>query len=86
MSTTANQTIDNNHIAGAVYFDTNIQYDFDVSGAQATAYFSAKNIFNRSPELGVAPNALPYLNLAINGTGLYDTFGIVYRAGLRFKF
>ncbi len=86
VSTTAHQTIDNNHIAGAVYFDTNIQYDFDVSGAQATAYFSAKNIFNRSPVLNVAPNALPYLNLGINGTGLYDSYGIVYRAGLRFKF
>ena len=82
-STTALQTIDNNHLPGKIYIDTNFQYAFEVGGAQTTAYFSARNIFNESPPAIATTNV--YTNAAAPVAGLYDVNGTVFRAGLRFK-
>jgi iron complex outermembrane recepter protein len=83
VSKAPNLTINDNHMAGAVYLDANINYDFNVGEANTTAFFAVKNIFNRDPEL-LATTA-NYGNLATGVSGLYDVMGTTFRAGLRFK-
>ena len=77
------QTLDNNSLPAAFYLDANVQYKFEIGGADTTAYFSARNIFNKD---GVPiPTSAIYVNAGISGASIYDVAGTVFRAGLRFK-
>ena len=77
------QTLDNNGLPAAFYLDANLQYRFEVGGADTTAYFSARNIFNKD---GVPiPTSAIYVNAGVTGASNYDVAGTVFRAGLRFK-
>ncbi len=77
------QTLNDNSLPSALYFDANIQYKFAIGDADTTAYFSARNIFNKD---GVPiPTQSIYSNAGISGGSIYDIFGTVFRAGLRFK-
>lgn len=84
VSTTNHTTINTNYIPGALYFDLNASYKFEVSGRKATAFISMKNIFNQDPVLvangptGDNTEAYPQTN-----TSLYDTLGRVIRMGIR---
>lgn len=83
-STASNVTVNNNRLPGAFYLDANISYAFDVGPARSTAYFTAKNIFNRDP--ATIPTVSNFQNLATGVAGIYDIFGTVFRAGLRFTY
>jgi len=83
-STANNVTVNNNRLPGAFYLDANLSYGFDVGDARSTAYFSVKNIFNRDPAR--IPTVSNYINVATGVAGIYDIFGTVFRAGLRFSY
>jgi outer membrane receptor protein involved in Fe transport len=83
-STADHYTISDNHLPGMVYLDVNARYNFQMGSKNVTAYFSAKNIFNRDPPaIGTSSN---YGNLALGASALYDVLGSVYRLGLRTQF
>ncbi len=75
-STAANQTINDNFVAGRTYFDANVSYKLNL-GEETTAdlFFNAKNMFNADVP-GVSSQ---------QRANLYDLAGAVYRAGIRFK-
>jgi outer membrane receptor protein involved in Fe transport len=86
VSTADFRTMNTNSIPGAIYFDMNASYKFDVAGAKSEIYFSIRNLFNTDPVLvGNGPSgdnteAYPQTNRA-----LYDVLGRVFRLGVRFK-
>jgi iron complex outermembrane receptor protein len=80
-STTANMTINNNRLPGAIYFDANVTVKVmkDVD-----AFFVVDNIANKDPaQVGFGPTvgAAP---ISINPL-LYDVLGRTFRLGVRFK-
>ena len=82
VATADHPTINYNHIAGRFYLDANVTYKLDVGeSASSELFFSVKNMFNNDPP----PLVTQYFqNIAETGV-LYDSFGAVYRAGIRFK-
>ncbi len=81
-STTDHPTINSNRVAGRFYLDANVTYKLDLGDSTTGSLFlSVKNMFNNDPP----PLVTQYFqNLAETGT-LYDSFGAVYRVGIRFK-
>lgn len=80
-STTAAQTINNNRLPGAIYFDTNVTVKL---GHGIESFLSVDNLLNRDPaqvpfgpSIGTAP-------LPVNPV-LYDVLGRTFRFGVRFK-
>jgi outer membrane receptor protein involved in Fe transport len=86
VSTTPNNTINNNHIDGAMYFDLALTYKFMNDGASnAEAFFNIRNIANKDPVLVAGgPSGVPYDTVTTNPS-FYDSLGRVFRAGIRFK-
>jgi outer membrane receptor protein involved in Fe transport len=81
VSTVSNMTIENNHVPGALYFDTNVtvKLPHDVE-----AFVVVENIANKDPvQVAIGPN-LGSAPLPINSS-LYDTLGRTFRVGVRFK-
>jgi len=78
VSTGNNPTIDNNHMAGAFYFDVGARYSFTDG---ITGFVKVDNAFNKDP----VPAPQTNTGLDVN-PALYDTIGRVYRAGVRFNF
>ncbi len=79
-STTDNTTINKNSVPGVFYMDANFSYRFDIGDSSADAFLSIKNVFDKDPP---SPLGLSFLgNLSAPG---YDTFGTIFRAGLRFR-
>ncbi len=87
-STVTNPTINDNHIAGAVYLDAAFSYRIMASadaGVATEAFFNVKNLANTDPAVRApGPGGTPSYSLLANGT-LYDLQGRVFRAGVRFK-
>jgi outer membrane receptor protein involved in Fe transport len=86
-STSNNRTINYNRIEGALYWDATFTYKFHVGGDndQEEAYLSVRNIANADPvAVHQGPTSDSYKSNAAN-CRLYDCFGRVFRAGLRFK-
>jgi len=82
-----NRTINENDIAGSFWLDANFTYDFEVSGLGAQALFSVKNVFDRDPVLvGNGPDANNTPAYPQTNRSLYDTFGRVFRLGLRVRY
>ncbi|WP_269714980.1 TonB-dependent receptor plug domain-containing protein [Caulobacter sp. NIBR2454] len=82
-------TINDNSIKGALYFDVQAAYDFEVSGVGGEAFFSVKNLFNSEPVLLGNPNNLGAENTVgypQTNRNLYDTMGRTFRMGLRLEF
>ncbi|EQB01947.1 hypothetical protein L288_17145 [Sphingobium quisquiliarum P25] len=80
-STTANQTINDNSMPAAMYFDANITVKL-MDGIET--FLSVDNIANKDPyqmPYGPSIGANP---ISINPV-LYDTMGRLFRAGVRFK-
>jgi outer membrane receptor protein involved in Fe transport len=79
------QTIDNNGIAGALYFDANATYKFVVGDdKQFEVFASVRNIFNKDPAVAAElSSGTAWYNSAQNAA-LYDVLGRVYRVGVRF--
>jgi len=79
------QTIDNNRIAGAFYFDANATYKFVVGDdKQFEVFASVRNMFNKDPAVAAKlSSGTAWYNVAANSY-LYDVLGRVYRVGVRF--
>ncbi len=81
VSTTANMTINNNRLPGAIYFDGN----FTLKVRQGLdAFLAVDNIGNRDPAQVAFGPALGSAPLSINPL-LYDVLGRTFRAGIRFR-
>lgn len=80
-STTDNQTIDNNSIPGAIYFDANVTLKIT---PKVESFLVVDNLLNTDPvQIGIGPS-VGGAPLSVNQS-LYDTLGRVFRVGLRFK-
>lgn len=70
-------SINNNHVAGAVYFNLGARYRvFEVKNNTFELFFGVQNLFNRDPP--VAPS-----NQGSTNALLFDVLGRSYRAGIR---
>jgi iron complex outermembrane recepter protein len=78
VSTVNSPTINDNHMAGAIYFDLGGRYSVT---DKLTAFVKVDNLFDRDPV------AAPQTNTGLDvNPALYDTLGRVYRAGVRYNF
>ena len=85
-STVDRQTIDNNGIAGALYFDVNATYKFVVGDERQVEFFtSVRNIFNKDPAVAAELSSGTAWYNSANNAALYDVLGRVYRVGVRFR-
>ncbi|MBX7197790.1 MAG: TonB-dependent receptor [Rhodospirillaceae bacterium] len=83
-STANKQTLDGDYIAGEWRYDLGIAYKFmhkDTSVGDAEAFLTIQNVFNTQP---VPVASINYWYMSTNPF-LYDNFGRVFRAGIRFK-
>jgi outer membrane receptor protein involved in Fe transport len=78
-----NQTIDSNHIAGARYFDLSLTGKLLDTGAEV--FFVVDNLLNKAPALVAGTRGGGYYNGQDNAD-YYDRLGRYYRAGVRFQF
>jgi hypothetical protein len=88
-ATTNNPTINDNHLDGALYFDTTFAYRFSLGGDGGTdreeLSLSIRNIMNSDPvAVHQGPLSNSYKAYAANAA-LYDILGRTFRLGLRFK-
>ncbi|HEX2583607.1 MAG TPA: TonB-dependent receptor plug domain-containing protein [Steroidobacteraceae bacterium] len=78
LSTALHQTIDNNHMAGALYYDVSGTYNHSKN---LSVFVKIDNLFDHDP----APT--PFTGPSYGGNGfLYDLLGRMYRAGIRYTF
>ncbi len=86
-SIVANQTINNNSIAGATYFDLAMSYKFlkaDDDSTEAEAFLNIRNLMNSDPVvIGYIGNFAA--DVTVSNPLNYDQNGRVFRAGIRFK-
>jgi len=80
-STVANMTINDNHVPGAIYFDTNITVKLP---NQIEAYLAVDNIANKDPAQVAFGPSIGQAPISVNAL-LYDVVGRSFRVGLRFK-
>jgi outer membrane receptor protein involved in Fe transport len=80
-STVANMTIDDNHLPGAIYFDTSLTVSFP-HGLET--FLAVDNLANKDP--GIVPYGTAIGGAPLNTNPiLYDVLGRTFRLGLRFK-
>jgi len=80
-SNATNQTISDNHVPGAIYFDTNASYQFS-SGLEW--YVAVDNLLNKDPAQAAVGPFIGAAPLSIN-PALYDVLGRTFRLGARLK-
>jgi outer membrane receptor protein involved in Fe transport len=80
-STATNQTINDNHIPGAIYFDMNASYQLSSGYA---VYAAVDNIANKAPVQAAVGPFIGAAPLGIN-PALYDVLGRTFRVGARFE-
>jgi iron complex outermembrane recepter protein len=80
-STADHQTINDNHLPGAVYFDANLTVKF---GPQAETFLTVDNILNKDPVQVAYGPGLAIAPISTNPV-LYDVIGRVFRLGVRFR-
>ena len=74
-----------NVIPGRWYFDMSTSYKFAIGeSVEADAFLNIKNIANSDPVVIPIQTGTPHSAHPTN-SGLYDVFGRVFRAGVRFK-
>ncbi len=88
VSTASNRTINNNRLAGALYFDANVAYklsSYADDGLDIETFLNVKNLANKDPVIVPGgPAGSAYGTISTN-QGVYDALGRVFRAGLRFR-
>ena len=88
-SNVINRTVSDNHLPGAIYFDTSVAYKVfeNDAGSNVEVYFNVRNLANRDPAIFAqnSPGGYSYSLNSDNGY-LYDVLGRVYRLGFRTKF
>ncbi len=80
-STPSSQTINDNYIPGATYFDANASYNLT---PRFELYGAVDNIANKAPVQTAAGPFIGAAPISINGA-LYDVLGRTFRVGVRFK-
>lgn len=86
-STPRYRTINNNHIKGAVYFDTSLAYRLNAYGHPARITFVMNNMLNTRPVLiGSGPSGNNVPAYAQTNMSLYDYLGRVFRVALSAHF
>jgi iron complex outermembrane recepter protein len=83
-----NRTVTDNHLPGAIYFDTSLNYKVleTDAGSNVEVYLNVRNLANRDPAIYAnTPGGYSYSLNSDNGY-LYDVLGRVYRLGFRTKF
>jgi outer membrane receptor protein involved in Fe transport len=86
VSTANHLTTNQNHIAGAIYFDLNTTYFIPTAEGDMELFFNIRNLFNLNPPVYyVGPNNNSWQTYPANGQD-YDILGRVFRAGVRFAF
>ncbi len=86
-STTFNQTINNNVVDGAWFYDASINYTLPYGEDNDTiqAYLNVQNLFNSDPPIvSRGPTGIPNA-LSMSNTVQHDVLGRVFRSGVRFK-
>lgn len=79
-------TINDNHVAGAIYFDTAISRDFPFGdSSKANVFLNVRNLFDRDPAVAAAFGSFADTLPAAN-PNLYDVLGRVFSAGVRIEF
>ena len=77
----ANPTINDNHLPGAVYFDTNITVKLPHN---VETFLAIDNIANKNPASMAFGTGIGAAPLSVNPL-LYDVLGRTFRVGVRFK-
>ena len=80
-STASNQTIEDNHVPGAIYFDANVNYKL---ANRTDVFLSVDNLLNKDPAQVAYGTSVGGAPLSVNGA-LYDLLGRTYRIGVRFR-
>ena len=85
-STINNPTTNVNHVAGRFYLDATVEYALRFGETTTGAFFvSARNLLNSDvPLVPGATSGYYHINAHTINTG-FDYFGVVYRAGVRFR-
>ncbi len=88
-STAPNFTINDNSVAGAWYFDTNITRNMMIGDVDAELFLTVRNVFDKDPVLSHNPsgqgaeNAVAYLT---TNRSVHDIYGRSFRLGVRAQF
>lgn len=82
VSTTNNRTIDNNHVEGALYFDTSFSYK---ATENVELFLVVDNILNTPPEQVANGTGVSGAQMGVSGT-YYDLIGRSFRTGIRLRF
>lgn len=84
--TVVNRTVDNNHIAGAVYADLSFTYRLHNRGdlRNFELFFKIDNVADRDPPPVGSIAGVSFVDPGVNPL-LYDTVGRTYRAGVRLQ-
>jgi outer membrane receptor protein involved in Fe transport len=86
-STTQYRTINNNHIAGAYYFDGSASVKFKAYGTNGTFTFIVNNMLNKKPVLiGNGPDGNNTPAYPQTNRSLYDVIGRTFRVAAKFTF
>ena len=84
LPTVVNRTVDNNHIAGAVYADLSFTYRLlnrrELRNLEL--FFKIDNVADRDPPPVASIAGVSFVDPGVNPL-LYDTVGRTYRAGVR---
>jgi outer membrane receptor protein involved in Fe transport len=77
--------IDNNHIAGAAFFDAYVAQRIPVGRSHAQLFLKVENLFDKAPPVAAGFGAQPYVQYGANPS-LYDVLGRTFRVGVRFNY
>ena len=82
-------SVNDNHVAGAVYLDTSLVRSFEFLGGKGDVVLAVNNLLNRDPPLVVNPDSAAAENTPAylqTNRNLYEVMGRTYRLGLRYSF
>jgi outer membrane receptor protein involved in Fe transport len=82
VSTANNRTIDNNHVAGALYFDASFSLKI-TPGLES--FLVVENFTNKDPAQVASGTSVGGAQWGVSGL-YYDLYGRTVRAGIRFKY
>lgn len=86
-STTQYRTINNNHIDGAIYFDTSVDFKFPTYGGTWHLTFIVNNLLNRDPTLvGNGPDGNNVPAYAQTNRSRFDVVGRTFRIAAKVEF
>jgi outer membrane receptor protein involved in Fe transport len=81
-------TINDNHLAGEIFFDLSVGYTVPMGkddNSELNLFLNVRNLTNRDPVIAAGgPSGLPFDTVTTNPAD-YDSLGRVFTAGFRFK-